>query len=718
MQHNSPRRKAGAFLWGDDARAPCLAQRPTGVVYGPHDEPGYNGAMAQPGLSCEVLVVGGGHAGAEAAWAASAVLRPRFDASGGRLGRVGLVTMDPRKTGAMSCNPAIGGLAKGQIVREIDALGGLMGLASDATGIQFRVLNASRGAAVHGPRCQSDKYAYAREVQRLLATRPNIQTLPGLVEDFLVEDGRCVGILYKPSPIDGPAEPSDGCCGEFGAIDHADKAIPLRAAAVVLTTGTFMRAVMHKGADQTPGGRVGEGTADGISGALKRQGFELGRLKTGTPPRLKRGSLEVDGLEVQGGDDVPVPFSEMTQAGPTLTERGLPVDVAYAAVAANFPCLPQVGCWITHTSAAAHDLIRENLDLAPMYNGQIETAGPRYCPSIEDKVVRFADKTSHHVFLEPESLETDEVYCNGISTSLPPEVQLRVIRMLPGCENAEVLKYGYAVEYDMVRPHQIDATCETKVLPGLFTAGQINGTSGYEEAAGQGLIAGLNAARQVVGEGPVRLRRDEAYLGVMMDDLVTKVPVEPYRMFSSRAEHRLLLRSDNADTRLTEKGRALGLVDDARWAVYLHKQTQRSALLEAMRTTTHEGTRLVDLARRPETTPDSLACLLQQTGVCPIDPDDPTTRRLLAAVLSDLHYAGYVERQKREIARLAEQESVALPAAFDYDAVTGLRNEARLTLAKFRPATLGQAGRLEGVNPADVMLLSIHLSRVDNPAAV
>ncbi|MFK7788028.1 MAG: FAD-dependent oxidoreductase, partial [Phycisphaeraceae bacterium] len=399
----------------------------------------------------DVIVIGGGHAGAEAAWAAANALQ---STSGGR---VGLITMDPSKTGAMSCNPAIGGLAKGQIVREIDALGGLMGLAADATGIQFRVLNASRGPAVHGPRCQSDKYAYAREVQRLLHTRPNLIEIAGLVDDFVIEDGRCVGVKYKPAPTNGPETPTDGCCGEFGSIDDAEKPITLSAKSVVLTTGTFMRAIMHTGEQQAKGGRVGEGTAEGISGALKRLGFELGRLKTGTPPRLARESLELEGLEQQPGDDQPVPFSDMTGG--------------------VFPPMQQTPCWITHTNAHSHEMIRENLDKAPMYNGQITTAGPRYCPSIEDKVVRFADRTSHHVYLEPESHESNEIYCNGISTSLPAEVQDVIIRSLPGCENAVVLKYGYAVEYDTIVAHQLDATCMTKVVPGLFTAGQINGTS-------------------------------------------------------------------------------------------------------------------------------------------------------------------------------------------------------------------------------------------------
>ncbi|MEM1354665.1 MAG: tRNA uridine-5-carboxymethylaminomethyl(34) synthesis enzyme MnmG [Planctomycetota bacterium] len=661
----------------------------------------------------EVIVIGGGHAGAEAAWAACHVLQH----NGG--GRVALITMDPSKTGAMSCNPCIGGLAKGQIVREIDALGGLMGLAADATGIQFRVLNASRGPAVHGPRCQSDKYAYAREVQRLLGTRDNLQVLAGLVEDFVIEDGRCVGVKYKPAASDGPETPTDACCGEFGCIDDAEKPITLRAKAVVLTTGTFMRAIMHKGPQQDKGGRVGEGSADGISGALKRLGFDLGRLKTGTPPRLARESLTLDRLQQQPGDERPVPFSDMTGAKPMFDGLGPPEADAYRHVQ-SFPRLPQTPCWITHTSARSHDLIRDNLDQAPMYNGQITTAGPRYCPSIEDKVVRFADRNSHHVFLEPESHETNEVYCNGISTSLPTEVQDKIIRSLPGCEDAVVLKYGYAVEYDTVVAHQLDATCMTKVVPGLFTAGQINGTSGYEEAAGQGLVAGLNAARWSRGEELIRFRRDQAYIGVMMDDLVTKVPVEPYRMFTSRAEYRLQLRSDNAATRLTPLGRELGLIDETRWAVFESKRQAREAIDAVLNQVVDGGgkvrERVADIFRRPGFTIGSAKRLLnhefdamRDTGWSHLS--SLALESVLAELLADLHYAGYIERQKREVQRLADQEATPLPADMHYAGVEGLRREAQLALDKFKPTTLGQAGRLEGVNPADLMVVSIYLSK-------
>ena len=424
-----------------------------------------------PAQAVDIVIIGGGHAGSEAAWACA------------NLGaQVMMITMELDKIGAMSCNPAIGGLAKGQIVREIDALGGLMGLVADATGIQFRILNASKGPAVRGPRCQSDKYRYAREVQRQLKTRDNIQLVAGTVDDILVKDGQCTGVVYSNQML-------------------GIKNQTIHASAVILTTGTFMRALMHTGQTQTKGGRIDEASAEGISGNLKKLGFDLGRLKTGTPPRLAAESLNLSSLKEQPGDEKPTPFSDMTNL-------------------ASFPPQQQVCCWITQTCAKSHEHIRENLARAPLYNGQIKkgSVGPRYCPSIEDKVTRFADRDSHHVFLEPESLETNEIYCNGISTSLPSDVQDVIVRNMPGCENAKILQYGYAVEYDMVWPHQIDATCMAKHVPGLFLAGQINGTSGYEEAAGQGLIAGLNAVRQMRGQEAVRFGRDQAYLGVMMDD--------------------------------------------------------------------------------------------------------------------------------------------------------------------------------------------------------
>lgn len=611
----------------------------------------------------DVIVIGGGHAGAEAAWAACNLLRPLFDESDGRLGRVTMVTMNPANTGAMSCNPAIGGLAKGQMVCEIDALGGLMGRAADATGIQFKVLNRSRGPAVRGPRCQSDKHAYAEEVQRMLATRPNLSIVQGLVERLVVEDGRCAGVFGRRVSLASPEGSASGAsangCGCFGSAQAGDKTFLLRAGAVVLTTGTFMRALMHTGEVRAAGGRIGEGVAEGIGGELQRLGFELGRLKTGTPPRLSRGSLDLAGLELQPGDPEPEAFSRRTDP-------------------ASFPSLEQTPCWITHTHQGIHDLIRANLDRAPMFNGSIEaSSGPRYCPSIEDKVVRFADRTSHHVFLEPESLRDDAIYCNGISTSLPAEVQAEMVRRLPGCERAVIQKAGYAVEYDMVWPHQIDATCMTRRLPGLLLAGQINGTSGYEEAGGQGLVAGVNAARWAgsVRESaaapfePFRLGREQAYVGVMLDDLVTKTPREPYRMFTSRAEHRLSLRADNASTRLTPVGRELGTVGDARWDQF-----------EADRASLEAG----NLGGRPD---------LQ--------------RHAEAEAL----YGGYIRRQQRQQVALADREAEAVPEGIDFGSVKGLRREAADAMHRFRPATLGQAGRLAGVNPTDVMLLSIAMKR-------
>ncbi len=676
----------------------------------------------------DVIVIGGGHAGAEAAWAAANALEAQLPAG---QGEVLLITMDPLKTGAMSCNPCIGGLAKGQCVREVDALGGLMGLAADATGIQFRMLNASKGPAVHGPRCQSDKYAYAREVRRLLATRENLTHEQGLVEDFIVEEGPdgkyCAGIVARVPPEGDPrsnraAMGADCCAGPCAASRFVPASVALsdqwerkeiRAKAVVLTTGTFMRAIMHTGPEQTKGGRVDEGTADGISGALTRLGFDLHRLKTGTPPRLAAQTVDFSHLKPQAGDAIPQPFSEMT-------------------LRATFPRMPQVDCHETHTDEALHEMMRANLDKAPMYNGQIASSGPRYCPSFEDKVVRFADKHSHHVYLEPESLESNEIYCNGISTSMPKEVQEQVIRRLPGCENAKVLRWGYAVEYDAVRGHQLDATCQSKVLPGLFTAGQLNGTSGYEEAAAQGLLAGLNAARLRLGKPLVRLGREQAYIGVMMDDLVTKVPVEPYRLFTSRAEWRLHLRSDNADERLTGLGRQWGLVCDQRWRIFNEKREAKANLRELFKSIkvdviSESGEKkrisLAQWASRPEVTLDEV---MEKVGTAAIRVEETEaeseTRRaaastlfspaVVSAVWSENLYAGFLARQEAEVARLRADEHTELPAGMDFSNIPGLRTEAQLRLAKFRPATLGQAGRLEGVNPTDVMVISVWLGKL------
>ncbi len=611
----------------------------------------------------DIIVVGGGHAGLEASWAAA------------NLGaRVGLVTLDPTKIGVMSCNPAIGGLAKGQIVREIDALGGMMGVVTDKTGVMFKTLNSSRGPAVRGPRAQCDKHAYAETARAMATSRDEITILAGAVEEILLDGTRVRGALMRAG----------------------DDVIELLAPAVVLTTGTFMRGLMHRGQVRTPGGRVGEAPAVGISAALEQMGFELGRLKTGTPPRLRRSTIDWDGLDAQLGDSPPTPFSEMTNDGVWNVRTGEP-----GIPRASFPAIGQLECRITRTTAEAHEAIRANLHRAPLYNGQLDSTGPRYCPSIEDKIVRFPDRESHHVFLEPESHRDESVYCNGISSSLPDEVQQQIVHLMPGCERAEILRYGYAVEYDMVRPHQIDATCMTKRYAGFFLAGQINGTTGYEEAAGQGLLAGLNAAKFASGESLVTLGREEAYIGVMMDDLVTKTPTEPYRMFTSRAEHRLTLRADNAADRLTEKGRTLGLIDDHRWERFTTRRREVAHIDTIIEEAVADGRRLRELVKQPHFGIDDLVATI----------GTEYSRGAALTALAERQYAGYIARQQAETRRQADMEHRRIPGAIQIESIPGLRAEAREALAKFQPATIGQAGRLEGVNPADVSLLLVAMRR-------
>lgn len=634
-----------------------------------------------------VIVVGGGHAGVEAAWAAA-----------NRLGSpesVALLTFQPQAVGAMSCNPAIGGLAKGQLVREIDALGGLMGLAADATGIQFKVLNTSKGPAVHGPRCQSDKQKYPLAIQSLLEARPEIRVIEGAVEELLVCDGMITGVR---------ARTPDG------------RTLTLESDTVVLTTGTFMRGLMHTGEIKTPGGRHGEAAAVGISDSLRDLGFELGRLKTGTPPRLDRTTIDWESLPEQWGDEHPVPFSDLSLDGWRVP--GLACE--------RFPVIEQIACRQTQTHASAHAFIRANLHRAPMFSGQIHSVGPRYCPSIEDKVVRFAERESHGVFLEPEGLDTDWVYCNGIATSLPRDVQDEIVRTMPGCEKATILRYGYAVEYDTVLPHQIDATGHTRRVRGLFFAGQINGTSGYEEAAAQGLIAGLNAALLAEGAERVVLGRDEAYIGVLMDDLVTKTPVEPYRMFTSRAEHRLLLRADNAADRLTPMAERLGLLDSTelgrdRLSRFRERAVGLARGRAFMQRTRREGARaagggggegksLWECCREASFGAAELSVAMREAG-------EPLPEPVLRTLHAEARYEPYVERERGEIRRRAETESRRLPDWLDYATLTELRAEARQALARYRPETLGQASRLEGITPSDLTLLRVLVERAGRARA-
>ena len=620
----------------------------------------------------DIVVVGGGHAGVESAWAAS-----NLGAS------VAMITMHREAISRMSCNPAIGGLGKGQIVREIDALGGIMGLATDRAGIQFRMLNRSKGPAVWAPRAQADRGAYSKEVLSILETANSVDILEGIVERIETRPESRAERSPDPSGARATRANTDPNpkTRRVSAVVLADGR-RLQTDAVILTTGTFLRGLMHCGEDKIDGGRFDEESATGLSAALRSMGFELGRLKTGTPPRVHRDSVDYDSCEAQPGDEVPVPFSTMTDA---VTRH-------------------QIECWITWTSAAVHDHIRANLHRAPMYTGQIQSTGPRYCPSIEDKVVRFADKPKHQIFLEPEGRDSERVYCNGISTSLPRDVQEAFVHEVPGLARAKIIQYGYAIEYDFIPTHQTKVSLETKLVNGLYVAGQINGTSGYEEAAGQGLVAGVSAVRSLRGESPFILGRDEAYIGVMIDDLVTRPPTEPYRMFTSRAEYRLRLRADNADQRLTPIGRRLGTVDDARWSRFQTKRVAMETIEALAQKCGMNGSNLATWMRRPDadvaTFADAIARLTSDTFCT-----DAIEQSLV-----DAKYSGYVDRQDRQIERFRKLESMRIPERVDYASVNGLRSEAREQLTRITPSTLGQAARISGVNPADITVLWIHLT--------
>jgi tRNA uridine 5-carboxymethylaminomethyl modification enzyme len=561
----------------------------------------------------------------------------------------------------MSCNPAIGGVAKGQIVREIDALGGLMGQTIDKTGIQFRMLNSRKGPAMHSPRAQADKKAYQFEIKRVIEETSNLDLRQELVEEILTDPSdphRVVGVRVRGDAI-------------------------YAAEAVVLTTGTFLQAIMHTGEAKTPGGRAGEGTSSGISNSLNSLGFRIQRFKTGTPARLNSRTIDYSKTEIQPGDDNPQPFSYMTDRLPD----------------------PQMPCWITYTNDKVHELIRANLHRAPMYSGQIQSTGPRYCPSIEDKVVRFADKDRHQLFLEPEGRHTNEVYVNGISTSLPRDVQDAMLRWIPGLENAQIMRYGYAVEYDFCPPDQLTPWLETKAVKGLFFAGQLNGTTGYEEAAAQGLIAGASAALRLKGKDGLVLSRDAAYMGVLVDDLVTCGVDEPYRMFTSRAEYRMMLRQDNADRRLTELGHELGLVSDARYARYQSKLIQIGEATKALR-----ALRIGDVPgdkylKRPEVTWQQLAEQFPEQLNC-YSPE------VALQVECDVKYSGYIARQQIQVERQNRMADKSIPTDFSYDAIISLRAEARQKLGKIRPINLDQASRISGITPADISLV---LAYIENP---
>ena len=616
-------------------------------------------------MTYDIVVVGAGHAGNEAAAAAA------------KLGaRVLLVTMNMQTIGQMSCNPAMGGVAKGQIVREIDALGGLSGIISDKTAIQFRMLNRSKGAAMWSPRTQNDRWRFAEEWRLALEGIPNLDFIQSTVDDVLLNGSEVRGVILQS-----------------GQEIHCRK--------VVLTSGTFLNGIMHIGTRQMNGGRSAEGTARGITACLQSFGFDHGRMKTGTPPRIDGRSLDYSKFEVQEGDEKPGTFSYW----------------------ASKPLERQMNCWIAHTSESVHDTLRSGFDRSPLFNGAIQSSGPRYCPSIEDKINRFADKTSHQLFVEPEGWNTVEMYINGFSTSLPEEVQHEALRKVEGFENVKFFRPGYAVEYDYFPPTQLKHSLETKLITGLYFAGQINGTTGYEEAACQGLMAGINAARALRDEEVLQLDRSEAYIGVLIDDLITKGTEEPYRMFTSRAEFRLSLRQDNADRRLTAIGRGIGLVGDTQWAAFEAKEEQRfhveqwlgaqtaepahwNEWLESKGTTAlRQKGPMTALIARPQITLEELRNHLRAT-------DMPVADEVVwEQVEIDAKYAGYLEKEQEQVDKLKRLESVRIPDGFDFLRITALSIEARQKMERLRPSTVGHASRISGVSPSDIQVLLVHLGR-------